>query len=214
MTAPSTPTRIALLGAESTGKSTLAASLADSLRTAGLSVALVPEFLREWCHERGRVPLPHEQLGIAEEQARRVMETRDVDIVIADTTPVMTAVYSDKLFGDRSLYPFALEHQRVYAATLLTGLDLPWVADGLQRDGPQVRGPVDAMVRAALVAGGIGWRVVYGGGEARLAAALSALGTLAAGAAPPLPATTTADWVCVNCDNAACERRLFSRLRT
>jgi hypothetical protein len=31
---------------------------------------------------------------------------------VADTTPLMTAIYSDMLFDDTSLYPFALEHQR------------------------------------------------------------------------------------------------------
>lgn len=34
--------------------------------------------------------------------------------------------------------------------TLLTATDLPWQADGAQPDGPHVRAPVDALVRAAL----------------------------------------------------------------
>ena len=206
------PVRIALLGAESTGKTTLATALADSLRTVGRRVVLVPEVLREWCDARGRVPRADEQRGIAEEQARRMMAVQQADVVVADTTPVMTAVYSDMLFGDRSLYPFALRHQRIYDATLLTGLDLPWVADGLQRDGAHVRAPVDAMVRAALGEGGIAWRVVYGRGEERLASALSALGPLAGGAEPLLPASVTAAWNCLNCDEAACEHRLFTSL--
>ena len=70
--------------------------------------------------------------------------------VLADTTPLMTAVYSDLLFQDTRLYADAARHQQGYALTLLTGLDLPWVADGLQRDGPQVREPVDARLRQAL----------------------------------------------------------------
>jgi len=208
-----TPVAIAVLGAESTGKTTLAAALAHRLRAAGRQVVAVPEVLREWCDRQGRVPRQDEQRAIAEEQARRVLAVQDADIVVADTTPLMTAVYSDKLFGDTSLYGFALEHQRIYASTLLTGLDLPWVADGLQRDGPQVRAPVDAMVRSALGRGGIGWRVVYGSGDARLASALSALGPLAAGAAPRLPPTATANWRCLNCDDSACEHRLFSSLK-
>ena len=206
------PVRIALLGAESSGKTTLAAALADSLRTAGRRVVLVPEVLREWCDARGRVPRADEQRGIAEEQARRAMAVQEADVVVADTAPVMTAVYSDMLFGDRSLYPFALRHQRIYDATLLTGLDLPWVADGLQRDGAQVRAPVDAMVRAVLGEGGIAWRVVYGSGEERLASALSALGPLAGGAAPRLAESATAAWNCLNCDEAACEHRLFTSM--
>lgn len=49
--------------------------------------------------------------------------------MVADTTALMTAVYSDQVFGDVSLYRDALlEHTR-YRLTLLTGLDLPWMAD-------------------------------------------------------------------------------------
>ena len=88
----------------------------------------------------------------------------------------MTAVYSHMLFADESLYPMALAHQKHYDITLVTGLDLPWVADGLQRDGPQVRGPVDTLVRQALERSGIHYRVVYGQGPQRLNNALMALG--------------------------------------
>lgn len=207
------PLAIALLGAESTGKTTLAHALAQALRDVGKHVVLVPEYLREWCDLNGRVPQADEQLHIAQEQTRRVEAVQDADIVIADTTPVLTAVYSDRLFGDRSLYPFALEHQRRYAATLLTGLDLPWVADGFQRDGPLLRSSIDAGVRTALADAGLGWRVVYGSGDSRLASSLSSLGDLSFGAAPPLPSAATARWQCLNCDDAECEHRLFSRLK-
>lgn len=207
------PVAIALLGAESTGKTTLANALAQALRDVGKKVVLVPEYLREWCDREGRVPRADEQLHIAGEQARRVNAVQDADIVIADTTPVVTAVYSDKLFGDVSLYPLALEHQLRYSATLLSGLDLPWVADGLQRDGPHLRSTIDAGVRSALADAGIGWRVVYGSGDNRLASALSALGPLSFGAAPPLSKAATARWQCLNCDDAECEHRLFSRLK-
>ena len=207
------PVAIALLGAESTGKTTLANALAQSLRTVGRRTVLVPEFLREWCDREGRVPRADEQAAIAAEQARRVDAVQDADVVIADTTPLLTAVYSDRLFGDTSLYPFALEHQRRYVATLLTGLDLPWVADGLQRDGPHLRSTIDAGVRTALAGAGLGWRVVYGSGDHRLASALSGLGAWSYGAAPPLSKAATARWQCLNCDDAECEHRLFSRLK-
>jgi hypothetical protein len=82
-------------------------------------------------------------MGIATEQARAV-EQAPPGWVVADTTPLMTAVYSHMLFDDDSLYPMALAHQALYDSTLVTGLDLPWVADGLQRDGPHAREPVDA----------------------------------------------------------------------
>ena len=97
------------------------------------------------------------------------------DIVIADTTALMIAIYSAMLFEDGSLYQLALARQREYDLTLLTGLDLPWVADGLQRDGPHVREPVDALVRNSLARAGVSYCVVYGRGEERLFNALAAV---------------------------------------
>jgi nicotinamide riboside kinase len=165
--------KIAIVGAESTGKSSLAAGLAGHLQAQDRRVHLVDEVLREWCLAHQRTPRADEQLAIATEQARRADTAGGASIVIADTTPLMIAVYSDMLFNDRSLYPFALAHQQSYDLTLLTALDLPWVADGLQRDGPHVREPVDALVRAALRSAGLGFAVVSGLGGQRLANALS-----------------------------------------
>lgn len=199
--------RIAVLGAESTGKTALAQALAARLATPARPVHVVGEYLREWCVREGRTPRPDEQRAIADEQARRA-DAASAPVVIADTTPLMTAVYSELLFGDRSLYAFALAHQQRYDLTLVTGLDLPWVPDGLQRDGPQVRAPVDALVRTALASAGIGFRVVYGSGEQRV---LNALAAIEAQAAPPVPRTSRPwTWVCDKCSDPACEHRLFT----
>src|SRR5690606_9287669 len=123
--------KVALLGAESTGKTQLSQDLAVALRAEGLRVAVVPEVLREWCAREGRTPRPEEQLPIAQEQERRVdAAMAGSDLVIADTTALMVAVYSAMLFEDGTLYTYALERQRGYHLTLVTGLDLPWVADG------------------------------------------------------------------------------------
>jgi hypothetical protein len=77
----------------------------------------------------------------------------------------MIAVYSDLVFGDTSLYAAAEAEQRRYGLTLLTALDLPWQADGLQRDGPHVREPVDRQLRAALARAGIAFEPVSGSGS-------------------------------------------------
>ena len=209
MTSP--PTFIALLGAESTGKTDLATALAGHFGQQGRSVAVVPEVLREWCAHAGRTPLPHEQLAIAQEQARRT-EAAQADVVIADTTPLMTAIYSDLLFQDRSLYAFAATHHRLYRHTLVTGLDLPWVADGLQRDGPHVREPVDALLRQALLRAGIAFKVIYGQGLARLDNAIRAVLPGGASTNRPVEAGAPWNWVCDKCSDPVCEHRLFSRL--
>jgi len=67
--------KIALLGAESTGKTRLAMELAKQLQSLGQSVAVIPEVLREWCEREGRTPSPAEQYPIAQEQARRLTKT-------------------------------------------------------------------------------------------------------------------------------------------
>ena len=204
--------RIALLGAESTGKTSLSLALAECLRADGHSVAVVGEVLREWCAREGRTPEPHEQLPIAQEQERRVEDAaRSAGVVIADTTALMVAVYSAMLFKDGTLYRFALERQRLYHATLVTGLDVPWVPDGLQRDGPHVRAPVDTCVRAALEDAGIRYQVVYGEGDERLRSALSALADLGL-AARPAGDGRPWQWTCEKCSDPECEHRLFSRL--
>ncbi len=216
---PAGTLRIALLGAESTGKTTLSHAMAGRLRARGHRVEVVGEVLREWCERERRAPRPEEQLPIAQAQERRVDEAAQrAGIVIADTTALMTAIYSGMLFEDGDLYRFALARQRGYGLTLLTGLDIPWVADGLHRAGPQAREPVDALVRQGLERAGVGWRVVYGQGEQRTLHALEAVAAVA-----PWAWTVQASdedigrWSrlkadCEKCGDARCEHRLFTGL--
>jgi nicotinamide riboside kinase len=207
--------KIALLGAESTGKTQLAGELAAHWTARGHRVAIVTEVLREWCAREGRTPRPEEQLPIAQEQQRRVDKAAEShQIVIADTTALMVAIYSAMLFKDGTLYAFALERQRTYDATLVTGLDIPWIADGLQRDGPHVREPVDALVRDALAQAGVPYRVIYGSGPQRLANALAAVASAVPALQEPQPTEATTQWVwqCEKCGDPDCEHRLFTRL--
>lgn len=197
---------VALVGAESTGKTTLAADLAEALRREGREVAVVAEYLREFCDERQRTPRQDEQAGIAAEQHRRIQAAMaDHDIVIADTTAILIAVYSDTVFGDTTLYPTAEQaHAQDIGLTLLTAIDLPWEADGLQRDGPHVRAPVDAKLRAALQRANCGYGVVAGHGPRRLEMALHAVRhALHPAPVEPQPRWT---WHCDRCSDGACER--------
>jgi nicotinamide riboside kinase len=204
--------KIALLGAESTGKTQLAGELAAQLRRRGRQVAVVDEVLREWCVRAGRAPEPAEQLPIALEQEQRVdRAVAGNAVVLADTTALMVAIYSGMLFPDGELYRFALERQRSYDLTLLTGLDLPWVADGLQRTAPQGRAAVDALLRKSLGDAGVAYRVVYGLGAQRLANALAAVdpaATAASGARAD--AAPRWQWDCEKCSDPRCEHRLFT----
>jgi nicotinamide riboside kinase len=167
---------VALLGAESTGKTTLAETLGAALAARGERVVVVAEALREFCALHARTPRRDEQAGIAAEQTRRIDAAAAVaDVVVADTTALMVAVYSDFVFADNALYAEAEQAQRRCQLTLVAALDVPWHADGLQRDGAHVRAPVEALVRASLARAGIATVTVGGLGEERLVNALRAV---------------------------------------
>jgi nicotinamide riboside kinase len=215
---------IAIVGAESTGKTALAGALSERIAQAtGLRCTWVSELLRDWCDSHHRTPRADEQLAIAQGQANRVQAAAaSFDVVVADTTPLMTAVYSELLFADASLYDMALAHQQHYALTLLTALDLPWVPDGLQRDGPQVREPVDRAVRGALAKAGVAWSVVSGNGAARVECALDAVTPLLLRQHAPQAGLFTRlrerdaaqpawQWVCEKCDVPECEHAALRR---
>lgn len=96
---------------------------------------------------------------------------------------------------------------------LLTGLDLP-----ASKIAPQEQARQDADLRQALQAAGLGWRVVYGQGEARRRNALQAVAEVAPwlGSAP-VSEQEAGRWArlqanCETCGDAACEHRLFTRL--
>lgn len=162
---------VALLGAECTGKSTLAEALATHF-----GAGLVSEYLREWCDAHGRTPLQHEQAHIADEQAARIeAASHRHALVFCDTTPLVTALFSQHYFADDSLLPAALAFQRRCDLTLVCAPDLPWQPDGIQRDGPEVRARVDARLRMALREHGLPWVDVAGDEATRFATALAAL---------------------------------------
>jgi nicotinamide riboside kinase len=200
---------VAVVGAESTGKTTLAQALAEHYASRGERAAFVPEYLREFCDRLGRTPQREEQTAIAQEQSRRIDEAAAAHaFVFADTTALQTAVYSEWVFGDRSLAGMAISAHRTCRLSLLTALDLPWQADGVQRDGAHVREPIDAMLRHALMAAGAAFTVVGGTGPARVQAALAAIDA----ARRPVTSGTGTRWrhVCALCGDADCERHLFA----
>lgn len=206
---------IGILGAESSGKTRLALGLERALRGARIDAEAVAEHLREFCDRHGRTPRRDEQRAIAAEQTRRIdAAAARRAVVVADTTALMTAVYSEIVFGDTGLYAGVEPAQRRCDLTLLMALDLPWQADGLQRDGAHVREPVDALVRASLGRIGQPFVVVAGTGDARLQSAWRAVRRALAlpaddegradGAAP-------AAWHmrCERCGEPDCERHLL-----
>ena len=130
--------KIAILGAESSGKSALAEALALRYKT-----LWVPEYLREFVETHARVPRAEEQFLIATTQCQRELQLmpKANAWLFCDTAPLMTEIYSDYYFdeADAGLLALAAEHKTQYGFTLVTAPDFPWVADGLQRESPAVR---------------------------------------------------------------------------
>lgn len=174
---------ICIMGAESTGKTTLAQSLA-----AHFACPWVPEYLRHFCQQQARTPTREEQQSVLEMQHRMELAARAQagqlasPFVFCDTAPLLTAIYSDLIFGDRSLYARARALHAGYDLTLLLAPDIAWVADGLQRDGEQVRQPVTLMISRELGALALPVASISGQGDGRFAAALQAVQAIQAGA--------------------------------
>lgn len=204
--------KIGIVGAECSGKSTLSTALQAALQSRFASVDLISEYLREWSAQHGRPPQAHEQGHVADTQAARIQQAQAA-CVIADTTPLVTAVYSDVLFNDNSLYKAAVAFQRSLDMTLLACLDLPWVADGIQRDGIVMQQRIDTRLREVLLVHQLPFATVYGVGPQRLQAALQAIDHADATQRAKLPAASGPawTWVCDTCSDADCEHRLFSR---
>lgn len=164
---PATPLRIAILGAASSGKSTLAAALAEHYQT-----LWVPEYLREFVDVQGRVPRSEDQFHIASTQRAReeLAATRASKYLFCDTTPLMTAIYSRHYFGevDAPLAALAASHQQDYDLTLVTAADIPWVADGLMRECEAVSVTINRMLLDELAARAIPYLLVSGDPGERL----------------------------------------------
>jgi len=207
--------KIAILGAECSGKTTLAKRLAAELTRQDFSAYFVSEALREWCDTNQRTPKASEQTDIAKIQILRIQDAPAFDYLIADTTALITAIYSEIIFNDTSLYPLALESQRGFDLTFVMGLDLPWVADGIQRDGVATQSAFDAKLRHVLHSHGIGFSVIYGTGDERFENAMTAVATISKVQHLPQEKTTRQtpwQWVCDKCSDAQCEHRTFTAL--
>lgn len=120
--------RIALLGTESTGKTTIAERLADRFDT-----VWVREYGREYCETRPALSLELADFeAIAWAQAT-IEDDAALDanrILICDTELHTTATWSDLVIGTRPGWLTDAARARRYDLVLLFDHDLPWISDG------------------------------------------------------------------------------------
>ena len=157
--------RIVVTGSECTGKTTLARDLSRYFGT-----LWVPEYVRQFVDEKGAQPdhsdvdaIAHGQIELEEEQAAQAK-----DLLILDTDLLSTMVYSRHYFGDCPLWIEEAIRQRQPDLYLLAGIDVPWVANGVQRDRGHRREEMQELFRQALIQQGAAFQEITGNREDRL----------------------------------------------
>lgn len=122
--------RVCILGGESSGKTTLAQALATHLGT-----VWVPEYGRTLWERQDGVLAFGDMLHIAEEQCAReaALAQEAYRWLVCDTSPIVTAFYSDAMFGAVDPALLDLSH-RAYDVTLVCAPDITFVQDGTRQD--------------------------------------------------------------------------------
>jgi NadR type nicotinamide-nucleotide adenylyltransferase len=170
--------RICFHGAESTGKSAMAARL---------GFPWVPEFGRAYCEEHGTDLAMSDLLAIAagQDAAMRRAAAARPELLILDTDPLMTAAWAQMLF---SHVPDVLMQYEKADLYLLFEPDVPWIADGTRFFGTaQTRAEFAAIAEAVLVKAQVPVFRIRGSWEAREAQvrlAISSALTPVAGLSP------------------------------
>lgn len=162
-------------GAESTGKSVLAAKLAREFKC-----PWVPEYGRTYCEVRG-TDLHMEDLSeIAEGQAMaiEVAQAGLSPLLIVDTDHLMTAAWAEMLFSE--VPPELLGYPQADLYLLFTP-DVPWIDDGTRFFGKgPLRSRFAALAEQMLVRSGATYRTISGTWSEREAAARTAIGAVLA----------------------------------
>jgi HTH-type transcriptional repressor of NAD biosynthesis genes len=169
--------RVAILGAESVGKTTLARCLADQFDT-----VWVPEYGRAYCEglDASMLSLPDFE-AIAWGQATWEDEAaaKANRVLICDTDLHTTCTWSDLIAGARPRWLTAAARARRYDLVLLLDGDVPWMDDGTRVLGPRRREHT-AQLRAELEAARRDFVLVSGNYRQRLALAMRAVEALIA----------------------------------
>jgi NadR type nicotinamide-nucleotide adenylyltransferase len=160
---------VALHGIESTGKSMLAARLAEVL-----GARVVPEYGRDYCLEHGTDCSSEELRHIARTQQAMIAaaKTASGPILLTDTDWLMTRAWHRMMLGSDMPGPeYPLADLYLHLAA-----DVPWVDDGLRLHAELAeRRRFDALCRAELDRAGVRWVEIGGDWNARYEAALTAI---------------------------------------
>jgi NadR type nicotinamide-nucleotide adenylyltransferase len=127
--------KIAIVGPESTGKSTMSAYLAKHYHT-----IWVPEFARGYCEKLTEPPTWQDEINMFYGQVALEKELlpKANHLLICDTTFITVKIWSDQMFGKSPQEVLDALPNHHYDLYLLLNIDLPWQDDPL-RDFPNMR---------------------------------------------------------------------------
>jgi len=127
--------KIAIVGPESTGKSTISAQLAQHYNT-----VWVPEYARGYCEKLTAPCTWQDEVNMFYGQLKleQSLLPKANDILICDTTFITVKIWSDYTFGKAPQEVIDELPRHSYDFYLLMDIDLPWEEDPL-RDFPQQR---------------------------------------------------------------------------
>lgn len=127
--------KIAIIGPESTGKSTLSAELAEAYHT-----TWVPEYARHYIDKLNRPYDEQDLLEIAKGQMAMEDElaAKTNKLLIIDTTLIVIKIWSEHAFGRTHPWIEKELTKRAYDLFLVCDVDLPWEPDP-QREHPELR---------------------------------------------------------------------------
>lgn len=169
--------KIAVVGPESTGKSSMSAYLAKHYHT-----VWVPEFARDYCAAltapctwQDEINMFNGQLALEEELLPQAN-----GLLICDTTFITVKIWSDYTFGRSPQEVLNELPKHPYDLYLLLNIDLPWEEDPL-RDFPHMREHFMAVWYKELNALNARYVLISGTGEARYINAVKAVDEFMAG---------------------------------
>ncbi|PRD44127.1 AAA family ATPase [Sphingobacterium haloxyli] len=165
-------TKIAVVGPESTGKSTMAQHLAHVLET-----VCVPEYARYYCRNLNREYTLQDEVNmfygqIALEDSLTPLTKNDV--LVCDTTMLTVKIWSDHLFNGTPQEVTDEINARKYDFYLLMDIDLPWEDDPL-RDFPEKREHFMNVWKKELEALDASYKIISGTDAERLRNGLDAV---------------------------------------
>jgi NadR type nicotinamide-nucleotide adenylyltransferase len=133
---PSEIIKIAVVGPESTGKSTMSAYVAKHYNT-----IWVPEYARGYCEKLTEPPTWQDEINMFYGQLSLEKELlpKANKLLICDTTFITVKIWSDEMFGKSPQEVLHELPKHPYDLYLLLNIDLPWEDDPL-RNFPNMRG--------------------------------------------------------------------------